>query len=176
VSSTAGSDKLLAASTKNAAPLEIISRNFPIRVHWLVSIGAMTAMLGVLLNLLLGLPRVLLAMGRRGDMPRVTSKLAASVLVLGSIVAALAATGSVETTWTFSAFTVLIYYAITNLAAIRLSAGERLYSSAWAWIGLLACLGLAFAIERHIWAVGLGLLVVGIFWHCFRVSKKRVVA
>jgi APA family basic amino acid/polyamine antiporter len=87
----------------------------------------MTAMLGVMLNLLLGLSRVLLAMGRRSDMPSITSKLAVSVLVIGGIVETLAATGSVKTTWTFSAFTVLIYYAITNLAALRLSQHERLY-------------------------------------------------
>ena len=35
----------------------------------ILALGAMTAMIGVLLNLLLGLSRVLLAMGRRHDMP-----------------------------------------------------------------------------------------------------------
>jgi APA family basic amino acid/polyamine antiporter len=105
----------------NAAPLEVVAREFPLRVHWLVSIGALTAMLGVLLNLLLGLSRVLLAMGRRGDMPSTTTNCNASVLVVGGVITALAATGSVKATWTFSAFTVLIYYAVTNLAAIRLS-------------------------------------------------------
>ena len=114
----AGAEKLQAATTKNAAPLEIVSRHFPLKVHWLVSIGAMTAMLGVLLNLLLGLSRVLLAMGRRGDMPSVVSNVTASVVVVGGLIAALAATGSIKTTWTFSAFTVLIYYAVTNLAAL----------------------------------------------------------
>jgi amino acid transporter len=35
----------------------------------------------------------------------------------------LALLGDVKTTWSFSAFTVLIYYAITNLAALRLRSG-----------------------------------------------------
>jgi APA family basic amino acid/polyamine antiporter len=167
----AGADKAQAATTSDAAPLVVIAREFPIRVHWLVSLGAMTAMLGVLLNLLLGLSRVLLAMGRRSDMPSVTSKLAVSVLVVGGIVAALAATGSVKSTWTFSAFTVLIYYAITNLAGLRLSRNERLYGKAWGWIGLIACLGLAFAIEWQVWSAGLAILGIGLAWHWVRAAR-----
>jgi APA family basic amino acid/polyamine antiporter len=172
----AGSDKLQAATTKNAAPLEIVSRDFPLRVHWFVSIGAMTAMLGVLLNLLLGLSRVMLAMGRRGDMPSAMSNLTVSVLVVGSLIAALAATGSVKITWTFSAFTVLIYYAVTNLAALRLPANERLYGKPWAWVGLVACLGLAFAIEWQVWLVGLGVLAIGLLWHWFRTAMAGPIA
>ena len=110
-------------------------------------------------------------MGRRGDMPLITSKLSVSVLVVGGIIAALAATGSVKTTWTFSAFTVLIYYAITNLAALRLSQNERLYGKIWAWIGLVACLGLAFAIEWQVWSAGLGILGIGLVWHWIRAVR-----
>ena len=55
---------VLAARRREELTLEIVARDFPFRVHGLVAIGAMTAMLGVLLNLLLGLSRVLLAMGR----------------------------------------------------------------------------------------------------------------
>ena len=69
-------------------------------------------------------------------MPSITSKLAVSVLLVGGLIAALAATGSVKTTWTFGEFTVLIYYAITNLAALRLSQnstlmGKRGRGSVW---------------------------------------------
>ena len=169
----AGVDKVQAATVKDAAPLVVVSREFPVRVHWLVSLGAMTAMLGVLLNLLLGLSRVLLAMGRRGDMPTITSKLAPSVLVVGGVVAALAATGSVKTTWTFSAFSVLIYYAITSVAALRLTESERLYGKAWGWIGLLSCLGLAFAIDWQVWSVGLGILGIGLAWHWVRAGLSQ---
>jgi APA family basic amino acid/polyamine antiporter len=166
-----GADRLQASTSEKAAPLEVVSREFSMNVHWLVSLGAMTAMLGVLLNLLLGLSRVLLAMGRRGDMPSIMSKLTVAVLIVGGIIAALAATGSVKTTWTFSAFTVLIYYAITNLAAIRLSPDDRLYGKTWAWIGLIACLGLAFAIEWQVWSVGLGILGIGLVWHWMRTVR-----
>jgi APA family basic amino acid/polyamine antiporter len=167
----AGADRLARAAVEQAAPLEVVARDFPLRVHWLVAIGAMTAMLGVLLNLLLGLSRVLLAMGRRGDMPRGLANVSAAVVVTGIAIAALAATGNVKTTWTFSAFTVLVYYAVTNAAALRLSAEERLYSRGWAWVGLVACLLLAFAVERHVWLAGAGLLAIGLAWHAFRRAR-----
>ena len=50
-----------------------------------------------------------------------------AVAVIGVLVGALALSGSLKLTWSFSAFTVLIYYALTNLAAMRLPAESRLY-------------------------------------------------
>jgi APA family basic amino acid/polyamine antiporter len=130
-----GADTIFAATRDRAAPLEVVARRFGVTGgHWVVAVGAMTAMLGVLLNLILGLSRVLLAMGRRGDMPQAAARLNESrttpyvaVAVVGAVVGGLALIGSVRTTWSFSAFTVLIYYAITNWAALRLPAERRLY-------------------------------------------------
>jgi APA family basic amino acid/polyamine antiporter len=170
---TLGAPALAAATSQQAAPLEIAARTFPLRIHTLVAIGAMTAMLGVLLNLILGLSRVVLAMGRRGDLPRSASNLRIAVIVVGLIIVGLTAIGSIKTTWSFSAFTVLIYYAVTNLAAIQLTDNERLYRRWWAWAGLIACLTLGFAIEPSVWASGLGILCVGLIWHWFRQSKCR---
>jgi basic amino acid/polyamine antiporter, APA family len=68
--STIGPEGLAGAAQTEVAPLEVAARTFGIfGATWIISIGAMTAMLGVLLNLLLGLSRMLLAMGRRRDMP-----------------------------------------------------------------------------------------------------------
>lgn len=161
------------AATQQAAPLEVAARSFPVPgASQIMVIGAITAMLGVLLNLLLGLSRVLMAMGRRRDMPPVVARLNeagttpyVAVVVIGIVIAALVLTGSVKTTWSFSAFTVLIYYAITNLAAIRLAAGERLYPQWVAWLGLIACLFLAFWVDWQIWLIGVGLLAFGLVWH-----------
>lgn len=169
-----GAERLGAATSADAAPLEIVAREFPLRAHGLVAIGAMTAMLGVLLNLLLGLSRVLLAMGRRGDMPAIMANLPVAVAAVGVAISSLAGIGSVRVAWSFSAFTVLIYYAVTNLAALRLSREERLYSPVWAWGGLAACLVLAFAMEREIWLVGLGLLGLGLAWHGLRIWRGNV--
>ncbi len=164
-----------------AAPLEIAARRLgaPV-VPWLVGIGAMTAMLGVLLNLILGLSRVLLAMGRRGDTLAQLALLNASqttpyvaVMVVGLAVAGLTLIGSVKTTWSFSAFTVLIYYAITNLAALRMPREERRYQPAVAWGGLAGCLFLAFQVEWRVWLTGLALIAPGLVWHLIAQRRGR---
>jgi basic amino acid/polyamine antiporter, APA family len=168
----AGANIMSLSATAKAAPLEVVARYFVIPGSGQVlAIGAMTAMLGVLLNLILGLSRVLLAMGRRGDMPRRVAQLNAArttpsiaVIVMGLVVALLVLIGDVKTTWSFSAFNVLVYYALTNLSALRLSSTERLYPRAIAWTGLLACLFLAFWVEPQIWLVGLGLIAAGLAW------------
>jgi APA family basic amino acid/polyamine antiporter len=168
-----GADVLAGAAGAQAAPLEVAASRFGVPlVAEVVAVGAITAMLGVLLNLILGLSRVLLAMGRRGDMPPATARIDAAgttpyvaVIVVGVAIAALVLIGNVKTTWSFSAFTVLIYYAVTNLAALRLGAAERLFPRWIAWVGLAACLFLAFWVEVQIWLAGLGLIAVGLLWH-----------
>ncbi|MGK7918803.1 MAG: APC family permease [Trichodesmium sp.] len=168
-------DKLSTADVNLAAPLEVIANvgdlGVPV-IPKLIAVGAITAMLGVLLNLILGLSRVLLAMGRRRDVPRIFARLNSgettpyvAVVVVGVAIALLVLIGDVKTTWSFSAFNVLIYYAITNFAALQLSSEERLYPKWLGWVGLAACLFLAFWVEQQIWLVGLGLIIVGLIWH-----------
>jgi APA family basic amino acid/polyamine antiporter len=89
------------------------------------------------------------------------------VLAVGALVAAIAAIGDVRTTWSFSAFSVLIYYALTNLAALRMPAQERRYPRFIAAVGLIACLALAFWVDLAVWAAGVGLIAVGLVWHSF---------
>ncbi len=155
------------------APLQVVAGKFSFMGgSQILAIGAITAMLGVLLNLILGLSRVLLAMGRRRDMPRIfalvnhsgTTPVSATIAI-GIAIALLVSTGNVKTTWSFSAFTVLIYYAITNLAAIYLPPFERLYPKWLSLLGLAACLFLAFWVEPFIWQVGIALIVAGLIWH-----------
>lgn len=176
-----GADAFAAATHGAAAPLEVIARGFSVPlVAWLVAAGAVTAMLGVLLNLILGLSRVVLAMSRRGDLPsglahvhvhRGTAAPRRAVLCVGAVIAALALIGNVELTWSFSAFTVLVYYACTNLAALRLPASERRYPRWIAAAGLVACASLAFWVDTRAWAAGLALLAVGLLWHV--VARRR---
>ena len=168
-----GSAAFAAATQEVAAPLEIVARQFNVRgLPEFVAIGAVTAMLGVLLNLILGLSRVVLAMARRGDMPARFARLdaanttpLAAVLFTGVIVGAIVLIGDIRVAWSFSAFTVLFYYAVTNLAALAMPARERLYPRIVSASGLIACVLLAFFLERSIWLVGLGVVGVGIVWH-----------
>ena len=160
------------APDAQATPLELAARSMdaPLLAR-LVAVGAVTAMLGVLLNLILGLSRVMLAMGRQGDLPPLFARVSedgaappAAVIVVGILVAILAAFGSVESAWAFSAFSVLIYYAITNLTALRLPREQRMFPPWIAIGGLAACLFLAFWVPVRIWLVGLSLIVIGLAW------------
>ena len=164
------------ATLNGSAPLEVIvaSLDRP-TVAILVGAGAVTAMTGVLLNLLLGLSRVLLAMARRGDMPRPLATVRGdasgpvrAVWVTGGLTVLLVLTGDVATTWSFSAFSVLIYYGLTNLAALRLPDHLRRFPRWIAWTGLVACVALAAYVEPAVVlagsaVIGAGLLVRSAF-------------
>ncbi|MGH7201822.1 MAG: APC family permease [Planctomycetaceae bacterium] len=174
--SVVGAERFAAVVEEGGAPLEAVAATYPVPgARWVLAAGAVTAMFGVLLNLILGLSRVALAMGRRGDLPAVFGRLnrqgttpVAAVAACGVLIALLAVAGDVKTTWSFSAFTVLIYYALTNLAALRLTSVERLYPRWISWLGLLGCLSLAFWVEWRIWLSGLALLAAGLAWHAAR--------
>lgn len=104
-------------------------------------------------------------------MPAVTARLnesgttpAVAVIAMGAVIAGLVLIGNVRVTWSFSAFTVLIYYALTNLAALKIRPEERLFPRAIAWVGLAACLFLAFWVDVEIWLVGLGVIALGWVW------------
>lgn len=166
----AGAGGFGAVSENAAAPLELIARGLGHgEIAIVIAIGAVTAMLGVLLNLLLGLSRVLLAMGRRGDMPGQVARVSGgtpriAVVVIGLVIGGLALIGDVKTTWSFSAFTVLVYYALTNLSALRLPVELRLYPRWIAMAGLASCLFVAFWVSPAVWLTGLGVLAGGFAW------------
>jgi APA family basic amino acid/polyamine antiporter len=170
---SAGAGFLASATEQGAAPLEAAARSFgPRFAPQVLAAGAVTAMLGVLLNLILGLSRVLLAMGRRGDMPAALSRLdskgvapVAAVPVVGGLIMALTLIGRVKTTWSFSAFTVLIYYALTNAAALRIPVEGRLFPRWVSALGLLACLALAAFVEVRVLLVGMAIVALGVVWH-----------
>jgi APA family basic amino acid/polyamine antiporter len=167
---TVGADELARLTRVTAAPLEEAARSFsgPVLPR-LLALGAITAMLGVLLNLVLGLSRVVLAMARRGDAPAglagvvaATGSPRAAVLAVGTAIAAIALIGDVGITWSFSAVTVLVYYALTNLAALRLPREALLFPRWISVAGLAGCLGLAFWVEPRVWLAGLILLAAGV--------------
>lgn len=164
-----GAPAFAAATREAAAPLEAVARAFA--ASWvapLVAVGAAAAMTSVLLNLVLGLSRVLLAMARRGELP---AGLAAidprsrgprrAVIAVGAMIAALVAVGDLRLTWSFSAVTVLIYYGLTNVAALRLPPAARRFPRAIAWFGLAACLGLALFVAPAVWLWAGGMLLAG---------------
>lgn len=172
---------LFAQLSEGGATLEAVAAmaGLPVYVGWAVTIAAVTAMLGVILNLILGLSRVALAMGRRGHLPRKFAEIddagntpGPAVILVAVIVAGLVCVGSIKAAWSLSAVTVLVYYAITNAAALRLPAAARLYPRVFSWIGLVGCLGLSVFVEPIYWAWAGGVMVAALGWHTVRTKKN----
>lgn len=147
-------DRPLAADLANAALFATLAKaGNAITLSTIFSLGAILAMAGVLLNLVLGLSRVWLAMARRTDIPRYFSQLTEShrtprraILLTAVTIALIALTGGIELAWTLSAFTVLIYYAVTNLTALRLPPENRIFPRFISVCGLIGCVALALAV------------------------------
>jgi basic amino acid/polyamine antiporter, APA family len=158
-----GAERLAAT----AAPLQEAALAFPSPwVATVVSVGGVTAMLGVILSQLLGLSRMGFAMARRGDLPRFAAAVhprygvpGRAVLAIGAVAAVVAATGTLRGVASAAAFTILVYYWIANLAALRMPREAKLYPDAVPALGLVACtvLGLSLALP----VVAAGVLVLG---------------
>ena len=143
--------------------------------RWLsitVLVGAAVALLGVILNLILGVSRVILAMGRRNDLPSGMATLNPqrtsapnSVYAATGVMAVLALVGDVQLAWSFSAFTVLCYYAITNLAALKVPPEQRFIPKFVSVLGLMSSLGLVLFIDWYVFAAGCAFVAAGLLWH-----------
>jgi APA family basic amino acid/polyamine antiporter len=161
----------LSSNGSAGASLFDLSATAPQWLRILIVVGAVTAMLGVLMNLLLGLSRVVLAMARRGDLPPSLSVLnkngespnRAVILVAAGIVALILISSHPRMTWSLSAMTVLIYYATANLCALRQPVEERRFPKIVSLAGLGGSLLLVIWIP--FWFVGLVLIAGGLAWH-----------
>ena len=97
-----------------------------------VRVGATVASLGALLSLLVGVSRTVFAMASTRDLPAVLSTVHPrhqvphrAELMVGAIVAIVAAVADIRSAIGFSSFAVLVYYAITNAAALTLDRNQR---------------------------------------------------
>ncbi|MGZ0169698.1 MAG: APC family permease [Planctomycetales bacterium] len=142
--------------------------------------GAMIAMLGVLLNLILGLSRVALAMARRNDLPACFATLSSNgdspqraVLLVAVMIGLLTLSGDILRTWSISAFAVLIYYATANLCALRQPSEERRYPRLVSVIGLCGCLSLVPFIDLKTIFGGTVLMVGGLVVKLIADFQKR---
>ena len=131
--------------------------------------GAAVAALGSLLSLILGVSRTTLAMARDGHLPHslaaVHPRFAVphrAELIVGAVVAVLAAFADVRGAIGFSAFAVLIYYAIANASALTL--GRTLIPAA----GLAGCILLAVLLPIGSVLVGAGVVLIGALGYWLR--------
>jgi len=133
-----------------------------------VATGALAAMLGVILSQLLGLSRMVFAMARRGDLPRTFERIhprhgvpVRAVLAVGATATVVTATGTLQGVAAAAAFTILVYYSITNLAALRMPPAAKLYPDAVPITGLIACPLLALSLDPTTIATGAAVLAAG---------------
>jgi APA family basic amino acid/polyamine antiporter len=151
------------------APLRLVADAGP----WPVVAGAVrvaagVAALGVLLNLLPGISRTVLAMARRRELPgslaHVDGRRALPVraeLVVTAAVLVLVVALQIDSAIAVSGAAVLTYYAITNAAALRLRPDERRWPRFLAVLGLTGCAALALALPWRIVVSGTAALAAG---------------
>lgn len=149
---------------------------------WLVRAGATVAVTGVLLSLLAGVGRTTLAMARRRDLPgalaavhprhRVPHR---AELAVAAVVIVVVALGDVRGAIGFSSCTVLVYYAITNAAALTLGRApeRRIPVQLIAALGLVGCLVLAVSLPVASVLAGFGVLALGALGYALRHTVVR---
>ncbi|MGM0930669.1 MAG: APC family permease [Actinomycetota bacterium] len=118
-----------------------------------MAIAAALASLGALLALIAGVGRTTFAMAREGDLPRVFATVGtrfkvpwAADLVVAAVVIFLLLTQDVLAVVGLSSFGVLIYYSVTNAAALTLDERPWHAPKLLNVAGLLGCLLLAFTL------------------------------
>ena len=145
-----------------------------------VRLAALLAAGGALLALLAGISRTMFAMAQNRDLPtwigavhqgrkspyraEITTGLSvAAILLVTDLV------GAVE----FSSFLVLWYYAVANLASLRLHPGERRWPPIVSAVGLIGCLVLGFSLPVATIGAGIGVLTAGWLARKLRAGTSR---
>jgi basic amino acid/polyamine antiporter, APA family len=160
-----GDDKM--AFSKS--PLQVMAASlYSPGIKLTITIGASTAMLGVLLSQILGISRMMLAMGRRHDLPPFFQEVHAKhrvpyvgILVTGGIILMLTLFGNFDFILRAAAFTILLYYTVTNIAALKQPRKEQIYGRTVPYCGLIGCLALSVSLPSNVIVSGLFLLMIG---------------
>ncbi|MFF9073621.1 APC family permease [Streptomyces sp. NPDC014646] len=144
-----------------------------------VRVGAAVAALGSLLALVLGVSRTALAMARDRHLPHALAAVHPrfkvphrAELLVGAVVAVVAATADVRGAIGFSSFGVLVYYAIANASAWTLAPDEGRPHLLVPAVGLAGCLALAFALPWASVVSGAAVLAAGALVYAARRSMS----
>ncbi|WP_052345532.1 APC family permease [Alkaliflexus imshenetskii] len=157
------------AMASTASPLQRVADGLTTPgVSLVVTLGASTAMLGVLLSQILGISRMMLAMGRRRDLPAFFEAIHpknrvphVGIFITGFIILMLTLFGTFEFIVRAATFTILLYYSITNIAALKQPKTQQFYGKAVPVLGLIGCLAMSVALPITVMASGVGLLLIG---------------
>lgn len=154
------------------SPLGLAAASFKVPgVAWVIGVGGITAMLGVSLSQLLGISRMMFAMARRKDLPGFLQSVHPrfgvphwGILLTGGIIILLTIFGTLPFVVAAASFTILLYYSIANIAALKMAKADRMFPNWVPIAGLVACLAMAASLRWETIASGLVLLAVGFVW------------
>lgn len=134
---------------------------------WIVRGAASCASLGVLLSLLAGVSRTVFAMSVNGDLPAFLGKVdplrkvpQRAEWLIGLTVMLTVLIADLSEAIGFSAFAILIYYTIANVAAWTLKDSERQWPKVLSLFGMILCLFVACQLP---WQASLsGIFILGL--------------
>jgi APA family basic amino acid/polyamine antiporter len=163
-------------STDSPLASAISITNFPQAVS-IITFGAIIATFSVLLGDVLGLSRMIFAMGRRGDYPKWFGHIEKfsqtprrAVLFTGLMIGVPTLIFNLRSLIQVASFLILVYFAFINLSAIKLKKNLRRFSIISA-IGIIGVLSLAFSLSFSSILIGFLLIFFGTVYF---LVKKRI--
>jgi APA family basic amino acid/polyamine antiporter len=171
-----GADRLAAATAPLADVVRAAGWTWGVPV---VRAGGAVAAGAVLLSLIAGIGRTTFAMAAERDLPGFLAavdersavprraELATAIAVLVVVL-----TGGLVGAVAVSAFTVLIYYTVANLAALRLSPQERRGPRALMVLGLVGCVALAASLPWPVVVGGAGGLAAALIIRAVVLARR----
>ncbi|MGC1734085.1 MAG: APC family permease [Pseudonocardiaceae bacterium] len=165
-----------AVLARSAAPLAAATQSGTL--SWLtpgVRIGGAVASAGVLLSLLAGVGRTVLAMARDHELPHALAAVHPryqvphrAEIVLGLAIITIVAIADLRNAIGFSSFAILTYYAIANAASFTLPGRQRRWRRPLAVLGFTGCAVLALTLPLTTVLTGAAVLVLGLLGRAVR--------
>jgi basic amino acid/polyamine antiporter, APA family len=169
------------ALASSVAPLAAATQSGTL--SWLtpvVRVGGAIACAGVLLSLLAGVGRTVLAMARDHELPHVLAAIHPryqvphrAEILLGVIITAIVLIADLRNAIGFSSFAILAYYAIANAASFTLPGRQCRWRRPLAVLGATGCVVLALTLPLATALSGAAVLIVGLLGRAVRTVKSR---
>jgi APA family basic amino acid/polyamine antiporter len=165
---------------RSAAPLAAATQSGALA--WLtpmVRVGGAVASAGVLLSLLAGVGRTILAMARDRELPQALAAVHyryqvphRAEIALGLAIITIVLIADVRNAIGFSSFAILTYYAIANAASFTLPGRQRQWRRPLAVLGFTGCAVLALTLPLSTVLTGAAVLTVGLLGRAVRFDPR----
>jgi basic amino acid/polyamine antiporter, APA family len=152
-------------------------------LRWLTPVvhtGGAVASAGVLLSLLAGVSRTVLAMARDHELPHALATVHRrfqvphrAEILLGVTIATIVLIADLRSVIGLSSFTILIYYGITNTASFTLPGRHRRWRRPLAIAGITGCAVLAVTLPLATVLIGVAVLILGLLGRAVHTVTRR---